>query len=109
VIAPGSVNRLSTAALTRPAPCTPPRGDDDGTDVDVSVTGTTAFVKNLLVNVHEVVGFLEGVHTSSPKGEGDDGGGAGVDSGGRDFPPGVKTVSECAVVRCLNQLDHAIQ
>ena len=30
-------------------------------DVDVSVTETTAFVKNLLATVREVVGFLEGV------------------------------------------------
>ena len=111
VIAPGTVNGLSTATLTPPTPCTclaPTQGNDDGADVDPSVTETTTFVKNLLANVREVVGFLESVHPSSPKEKGDDGG-AGVDSSGRDFPPGVKTVSECAVVRCLNQLDRAIR
>ena len=41
---------------------------------DASVTEMTAFVKNLLATVRKVVGFLEGV-----QGEGDGGGGAGVD------------------------------
>ena len=112
VIAPGSVNGLSTATLTPPTPCTclAPQGNgEDGVDVDGNTTETTAFVKNLLANVREVVGFLESVHPSSPKEKGDDGGGAGEDSGGRNFPPGVKGVSECAVVRCLNQLDRAIR
>ena len=112
VIAPGSVNGLSTATLSPPTPCTclaPPQGSDDGTDLDGTATETTAFVKNLLANVREVVGFLESVHPSNSKDKGDDGGGAGVDSGGRDFPCGVKSVGECAVVRCLNQLDRAIR
>ena len=48
------------------------------------VTETTAFIKNLLASVHEVVGLLESAS-------------------------GVKSVSECAIVRCLNQLDCAIR
>ena len=86
VIAPGSVNGLSTAMLSPPTPCTcpVPQGSDDGTDLDGTATETTAFVKNLLANVREVVGFLESAS-------------------------GVKSVGECAVVRCLNQLDRAIR
>lgn len=75
----------------------------------------SAFVKNLLANVREVVGFLETVHPSVLAGAGENGlgGGAGEerDEEGnvKEFKKGVKLVSECAVVRCLNQLDRAIR
>ena len=64
--------------------CLAPQGSDDGTDLDGTATETTAFVKNLLANVREVVGFLESAS-------------------------GVKSVGEYAVVRCMNQLDRAIR
>lgn len=118
--------------MTPPQPCTclapHNKSGEDGCENDEDggsgesgpVNGTTeAFVTNLIANVREVVGFLESIHPTSGKdkdggdanNDGEDGEGADGNGkkGGKEFPTGVKLVNECAVVRCLNQLDRAIR
>lgn len=58
------------------------------------------FVKGLIQNVRDVVSYLESVHpVSAHVNEEDEG----------KWKMGVKSVNECAVVRCLNQLDRAVR
>lgn len=88
----------------------PDGADGEGADGEGEDDETSAFVKNLLANVREVVGFLESVH---PAGESGNGAEQERDEEGnvivKEYAKGVKLVSECAVVRCLNQLDRAIR
>ena len=73
---------------------------------------TTAFVRTLIANVRQVVGFLETVHPPSASyisTVNPDGAGLDSEEARREYEAGVKAVGECAVVRCLNQLDRAIR